>query len=44
MDEGGVGVRMKSFRRVAFLVGLYLCSVLIVAVPAQAQILLRPFP
>ena len=29
---------MKSFHRVAFLVGLYLCSVLIVAVPAQAQI------
>ena len=29
---------MKSLNRVAFLVGLYLCSVLIVAVPAQAQI------
>ena len=29
---------MKSFHRVALLVGLYLCSVLIVAVPAQAQI------
>jgi len=29
---------MKSFSRVTFLIGLYLCSLLIVAAPAEAQI------